>query len=257
MKITPLQEEILEKLYIKAYVSEKTAENQAKYIDFIDNTIKIDEYQEIKNAVSRTYLSYWLISFVCLVVYSWEHIIFIDPTPDQRMYLLYIFGLSCGISLLLGYFRNRKSRKILKWMKPYIENKILEQFHEYEEKDKKREEWRAQRDAELREKYLTENATKPIVLASNDGNIGTGPKCEKFVVPQEWIDHAYPLKRITIELQGTRHSSLDSMLSQLKKVEERIKEGQECGEASDDDFGYKFAVSSPVESLFPEPFSCK
>lgn len=158
MRITPIKAEILEKLYTKAFVTDKTIASKERYTEFIDNTIKIDEYNEIKSGISRTYLSYWLISFVCLMVYFWDSIFFVDPTPDEKMNGLYILGLSCGISLVLGYFCNRSNRRFLKWMKPFIENKILEQFHKYEETVKKREQYRAQKDQELRQKYLTEQS---------------------------------------------------------------------------------------------------
>lgn len=76
---------------------------------------------------------------------------------------------------------------------------------------------------------------------------------------QKWKDHAYPLQAITIELQGTRHSNQADMLAQLKEVVARIERGDAAGESSDDDFGYKFTVSSAVEtSIFgDEPFTQK
>lgn len=244
MRISPIHEEILEKLYTKAFVTEKSVKSKEKYTEFIDNTIKIDEYNEIKSGILRTYLSYWFLSFVCLVVYFWDSVFFVEPTFDEKMNILYIFGLSCGISLVLGYFRNRRSRRFLKWMKPYLENKILEQFHKYEENLKKREQYRAQKDQELRDKYLTEHSTNPESY----------PKIENSVLqvaaPQTWEEHAYPLQLITIELQGTRHSEREHILSQLQEIEERIKSGDEHGEKSDDDFGYKFTLSSPAKSLF-------
>jgi len=70
-----------------------------------------------------------------------------------------------------------------------------------------------------------------------------------------WEQHAYPLQLVTIELQGTRHSDMATMLAQLDQVRERIMAGALAGEVSDDDFGYRFAVSSPAESVFSEPAS--
>lgn len=89
MKISPIQEEILEKLYAKAFVTDKTIASKEKYTEFIDNTIKIDEYNEIKSGILRTYLSYWFLSFVCLVVYFWDSVFFVDPTFDEKMNILY------------------------------------------------------------------------------------------------------------------------------------------------------------------------
>lgn len=74
---------------------------------------------------------------------------------------------------------------------------------------------------------------------------------------QAWKDHAYPLQLVTIELQGTRHSDKDAILAQLQEVVERIKQGDTKGESSDDDFGYRFALSSPAESVFDAPASNK
>jgi len=161
MRISPIKVEILEKLYTKAYVTEKTVESQARYTDFIDNSITIDEYKEIKNGISSTYLSYLFLSLMCsmlCLVFFWDKITLIYPTDDDKVYIAYAFGLSWSISFVLGYFRNRRNRKFLKWMKPYIENKTLEQFHKYEETIKKREQFRAQKDQELRDKYLMENS---------------------------------------------------------------------------------------------------
>lgn len=67
-----------------------------------------------------------------------------------------------------------------------------------------------------------------------------------------WAMHAHPLKQITIRLQGTRHSEPESMLQQLDEVAARIKQGDQAGEASDDDFGYQFSVeaSTTKPSIF-------
>ena len=65
-----------------------------------------------------------------------------------------------------------------------------------------------------------------------------------------WKLHAYPLQLITIELQGTRHTTSDDLLSQLQTVTDRIKNGDVVGESSDDDFGYRFSLSEPPKSVF-------
>lgn len=251
MTVSLYKQEILEKLYTKAFETDKTIASKEKYTEFIDNTIKIDEYNEIKSGILRTYLSYWFLSFVCLAVYFWDSVFFVEPTFDEKMNILYIFGLSCGISLVLGCFRNRRSRRFLKWMKPYLENKILEQFHKYEENLKKREQFRAQKDQELRDKYLTEHSINSECSQKVENSVS------QVVIPQTWEEHAYPLQLITIELQGTRHSEKEHILSQLEEIVERIKSGHEYGEKSDDDFGYKFTLSSPAKSLFSQPFSYK
>ncbi len=69
-----------------------------------------------------------------------------------------------------------------------------------------------------------------------------------------WRAHAYPLKQITIQLQGTRHSSHDSIVQQLETVLARLRAGDTAGASHDDDFGYQFqAVESTGPSFFTEP----
>lgn len=70
------------------------------------------------------------------------------------------------------------------------------------------------------------------------------------MVNPKWKDHAHPLQLITIQLQGTRHSDQDDMLSYLKEIVARIENGDRQGEMSDDDFGYRFELSSPDDSIF-------
>lgn len=69
---------------------------------------------------------------------------------------------------------------------------------------------------------------------------------------QQWIEHAYPLKRITVQVQGTRHSDLKDMADQLRRVADLIDAGQLTGKDDDDDFGYCFTVESDeTQSIFP------
>ncbi len=68
-----------------------------------------------------------------------------------------------------------------------------------------------------------------------------------------WKEHAYPLKQITIKLQGTRHSNNEDLIGLLKLVTRRLEEGREQGKAGDDDFGYLFNVESNVwQSIFDD-----
>lgn len=70
---------------------------------------------------------------------------------------------------------------------------------------------------------------------------------------QSWIEHAYPLKRIAVQVQGTRHSDLKDMANQLRQVADLIDAGQLDGWEDDDDFGYRFAVEDgKTESIFPD-----
>ena len=61
--------------------------------------------------------------------------------------------------------------------------------------------------------------------------------------------HAQPLQLITIELQGTQQSSLNVLLAQLDAIRASLQAGALAGQVSADDFGYRFAVSAPVESV--------
>lgn len=71
---------------------------------------------------------------------------------------------------------------------------------------------------------------------------------------QEWVDHAYPLQQITIQLQGTRHSDKAAVIEQLESVLARLKAGDITGCVHDDDFGYRFEYQAQVgSSIFDEP----
>ena len=74
-------------------------------------------------------------------------------------------------------------------------------------------------------------------------------------VSKEWIEHAYPLQQITIQLQGTRHSLHDHIIKQLETVLNRLRNGDTLGEEHDDDFGYRFIVEpmSNGPSFFEGP----
>lgn len=76
---------------------------------------------------------------------------------------------------------------------------------------------------------------------------------ESRVPNQRWIEHAYPLKRITVQAQGTRHSDLKDMADQLREIAGLIDAGHLIGQDDDDDFGYCFTVEvDKTESIFPD-----
>ncbi len=72
---------------------------------------------------------------------------------------------------------------------------------------------------------------------------------------QSWIEHAYPLQQVRIELQGTKRSDRKAIIAQLETVLARLLAGELVGAEHDDDFGYRFAVTerSPGPSFFDEP----
>lgn len=77
--------------------------------------------------------------------------------------------------------------------------------------------------------------------------------------PKAWIEHAYPLQQITVQIQGTRHSERQTVIDQLEEVLARLRQGEEVGEDYDDDFGYRFAVDSASSgpSFFDSPAGLK
>ncbi len=72
------------------------------------------------------------------------------------------------------------------------------------------------------------------------------------VPDQNWVNHAYPLQQVTIKLQGTRHSTPESIIAHLCTVTKRLKAGDATGQEHDDDFGYhfEFVKASPGPSFF-------
>jgi hypothetical protein len=69
-----------------------------------------------------------------------------------------------------------------------------------------------------------------------------------------WIEHAYPLKQVFIQLQGTRQSSREEVVELLETVVAKLKAGHTTGGDNDDDFGYFFEYRDdvPGPSLFDE-----
>ena len=80
-----------------------------------------------------------------------------------------------------------------------------------------------------------------------------------YAPSQSWIDHAYPLNQLTIKLQGTRHSSPESITALLGIVTKRLAAGVTTGYDYDDDFGYHFELvkESPGPSFFDGPSGMK
>jgi hypothetical protein len=70
-----------------------------------------------------------------------------------------------------------------------------------------------------------------------------------------WADQAYPLQQVTIQLQGTRHSSRREIIDQLEMVLARLRAGDKNGQEHDDDFGYSFTFNTASQgpSFFDGP----
>lgn len=69
-----------------------------------------------------------------------------------------------------------------------------------------------------------------------------------------WLAHAQPFKQVYIQLQGTQHSSHESVIGLLETVLAKLKAGDTKGGCNDDDFGYYFEYRDdvPGPSLFDE-----
>lgn len=158
MKISPIKQEILEKLYTKAYVTEKMIENQAKYTQFVDENFSSETIEELKGEILRSLVNYLFIGFFFLTIFFGKIDMFFSPTDENAKLLTGVMLGACGVSLLAGFFFNRKKIKILKWLKPFQIAKSLEISNNKKEALKKHEDWRAQKDQELRDKYLSEHA---------------------------------------------------------------------------------------------------
>lgn len=74
-------------------------------------------------------------------------------------------------------------------------------------------------------------------------------------VSASWIAYAYPLKQISVNLQGTKFSDRASIIAQLETVLARLRSGDLKGQNHDDDFGYSFTVedASAGPSFFGTP----
>lgn len=64
------------------------------------------------------------------------------------------------------------------------------------------------------------------------------------MVPQAWIKHAYPLRQITVQIQGTRHSDRAAVNEPLETVIARLRAGDQRGSECDD-FGSASRLQSP------------
>jgi len=75
---------------------------------------------------------------------------------------------------------------------------------------------------------------------------------------ERWKEHAYPLKGVTIQLQGTRHSTVEDLVHQLDEIKARLMDGYKAGLHHDDDYGYRFeSTDAQTQSIFPSPAGLK
>lgn len=72
---------------------------------------------------------------------------------------------------------------------------------------------------------------------------------------QSWIDHAYPLKQVVIEIQGSTQTSLSRLIDELDQVFLKLIKGELGGEGGDEVVNHKFQYQNeaPGPSFFDEP----
>ena len=69
---------------------------------------------------------------------------------------------------------------------------------------------------------------------------------------EDWKAHAYPLKLITIQAQGTSSTSRECLVRYLEEALDRVRTGGSCGVDYDDDDGFRFEVAENMElTIFP------
>jgi len=73
-------------------------------------------------------------------------------------------------------------------------------------------------------------------------------------VSSRWREHAYPLRQLTVRVQGTRHHDNDALAAQVAIAAERLRAGETAGYRHDDDFGYSFELTESPDgpSFFDE-----
>jgi hypothetical protein len=72
-----------------------------------------------------------------------------------------------------------------------------------------------------------------------------------FQINPTWKAHAYPLKLLTVHIQGTRRTEVELLARELERVAERLRNGDFRGESHDDDYGHRFVLETDKdESIF-------
>lgn len=117
---------------------------------------------------------------------------------------------------------------------------------------------RLQDEPHLYEKWFAGERSAPIAGNTSPGHeLFEGSSIRTFVCSNEsWKDSAYPLKLITVQAQGTRHTERSALIGALEDALDRLRAGDIAGEHSDDDYGYRFEVAEnmPV-TIFADPAS--
>lgn len=72
---------------------------------------------------------------------------------------------------------------------------------------------------------------------------------------QSWIDHAYPLKQVVIEIHGSAQSTQARLVDELDQVFLKLIKGETEGDGGDGVITHKFAYQEkvPGPSFFDEP----
>lgn len=70
-----------------------------------------------------------------------------------------------------------------------------------------------------------------------------------------WHANAYPLHRLVVCAQGTRHANREELIQKLEEVIKRVRAGDMCVCDHDDDAGFYFEYRTDVTegTVFAEP----
>lgn len=112
--------------------------------------------------------------------------------------------------------------------------------------------------AEAPEEFKMQNRSAQQVILAQARASHLMPTAESGTpsVNEHWVEQAYPLKRISIVAQCTRHGTSESLIEQLEVALKLLKEGLANGCEHDDDFGYIFNTEVDLRtSIFGEELS--
>lgn len=109
--------------------------------------------------------------------------------------------------------------------------------------------------AEAPEEFKMQNrsAQRVILAQTRASHLMPTPESGTPSVNEHWAEKAYPLKRISIVAQCTRHGTNGSLIERLEVALKLLKEGFANGCEHDDDFGYIFKTEGDLRaSIFGE-----
>jgi len=156
MKITPIQEEILTKLYEKAYKTEPTEENLKKYILFINEERLDGLYEECVSESFDLFSNYSIFALaifaIFVMIYNYDEQIVPYTLPTNFLFQVSVFFFLLGTAFIATYSKNSKRRKITRLLKPFFKRAEEISNKERELKKIERERYRTEKEKKLIEK---------------------------------------------------------------------------------------------------------